>query len=114
MKPGLALLAIAMTGAAPPVSPPEPRILTVENRTAQPIFQLYVETVTPNCWCEDVLGDKIIEAGTSLRIDLGDGKSCRYDLVAVMKDGIRISQYNADLCAARKWAVGPDAQARLE
>jgi hypothetical protein len=108
----LAASAGAESPGATSNAPVAHRILIVENRAEQPIFRLYVETTNPACWCEDVLGEAVIEPRASTTIDLGEGKSCRYDLVAVMKDETRVSKYNADLCAMRRWVVGPGAESR--
>jgi hypothetical protein len=115
MKPlGILLAIVGVAAALPPASTPAQPSLRVEDRADQPIFQLYVETVNPSCWCEDVLGERTVEAGRHVVIDLGDEKACRYDLAAVMKDGTRVSLTNADLCATHVWAVGPGAESRME
>ncbi len=117
------LLGMALTAASPPApeaqatgaeAPAPPRTLVVRNLADQPLFRLYVETVRPSCWCEDVLGDRIVAPHESVTINLADEKACRYDLVAEMKDGSRISQYNVDLCARHVWAVGPGSESRME
>jgi hypothetical protein len=95
-------------------TPAPRRTLVVRNLTGQDLFRLYVETINPRCWCEDVLGEEVIAPGASVTIDLGDENACRYDLVAEMKDGTRISLNNADLCARHVWIVGPAAQSNLE
>ncbi len=113
-------LILALAGPCALASPaggetPAPRrTLVVRNLTSQDLFRLYVETINPRCWCEDVLGEEIVAPGASVTIDLGEEKACRYDLVAEMKDGTRISQYNADLCAGHIWTVGPAAESHLE
>jgi hypothetical protein len=108
------LLALALGAGAAPAAAAEPRSLVVENRTAHPIFQLYVEPVAPQCWCEDVLGEAVIAPAGQVKVRLEAGRGCRYDPVAVLKDGTRIASSGADLCATHKWVVGPGAVSATE
>jgi hypothetical protein len=114
--PTAAFLSLALAGTIAPGADtaPDRHRLVVENRADQPIFRLYVETVAPQCRCEDVFGNEVIAPHASVTIDLGEEKHCRYDLAAVMKDGTRIAKSGIDLCAAGKWVIGPGPDSSME
>ena len=95
-------LVLALASAAPAgparAQPLHDRDVTVTNRAAQNIDQLYLSPKTDDSWGDDRLGDEVLEAGHSIRVSLDNGRECKFDVQAVYEDASREELHNVDMC----------------
>lgn len=76
------------------------KVVTVQNNTGRLIYRFFGSPTTTNSWEEDILGERVFPAGTSLNVDFADGRaSCGYDMRAVFEDGTEIVKNSIDVCA---------------
>jgi hypothetical protein len=89
------LLAAPLLGGA---SMPQPRSLELVNRATRAMNQVYVSPETDGSWGMDRLGDTTLAPGATLRIDLGRGGECHFDVRIVFDDASREEHRGLDLC----------------
>lgn len=113
MNKAMALLAAAaFTGAVIPqaawaADDGKNRVVVLENLSSQAIYNLFASPITSKNWEEDLLGDRTVAAGESLRANIDNGTNeCIYDLKVVMANGKEHIQREVNVCAASKWAIG--------
>jgi hypothetical protein len=76
------------------------KVVTVQNNTGRLIYRFYGSPTTTNSWEEDILGEKVFPAGTSLNVDFADGRTaCGYDMRAEFQDGTEIVKNGIDVCS---------------
>jgi hypothetical protein len=96
------LIALAVLTVASPAFAGK-QDFTVVNRTGYQIDKIFVAPSKSNDWEEDVMGDDVMEDGTSQPITFESGTStCKYDLKAVYNDGDSAEWGNIDLCTVSK------------
>lgn len=75
------------------------RMLTVVNKSTTAMVAFYASNVGTNDWEEDILGQDVLLAGQSVRINMDDGTGyCRFDLKAEFDDGSEAIQENVNVC----------------
>lgn len=99
----------AALSAAPPGALGD-REVTVANRTAASITQVYVSPSNTDAWGDDRLGEAILEPGRTLRLRLGRLRDCAFDLLVIYEDASREERTAHNLCRVRQVAF--DGKAR--
>jgi|GEM_PF-5934456 len=103
----------------PPAPPrealPQPKSLgerevTIANRSALPITELYVSPTSSDAWGEDRLGEAILSPGRTLRLRLGRMRDCAFDVLVIYNDASREERPAQNLCRTRQ--VSLDGKAR--
>lgn len=75
------------------------RMLTVVNKSTTAMVAFYASNVGTNDWEEDILGQDVLLAGQSVRINMDDGTGyCRFDLKAEFDDGSEAIEENVNVC----------------
>ncbi len=75
------------------------RTVTVANYSGLTITQFYGSNTGRSSWEEDILGNGVIPAGTSVNINFNDGSgACLFDFKAVFADGSTAVESNVDVC----------------
>ena len=88
---------IALTSAAPAVA--ANRQVNIVNATANTMVRFYATAGGTADAQEDVLGDRILKPGQSVRIDVDDGSgACLYDFRAEFDDGSKRARRKIDVC----------------
>ena len=87
------------------------REVTVANRSALSITQVFVSPNNTDAWGDDRLGDAILEPGRTLRLRLGRLRDCAFDLLVIYEDASREERTAQNLCRARQVAF--DGKARI-
>lgn len=100
MKKFIALAAV-VTLASPALAGKQD--FTVVNRTGYQIDKIFVAPSKSSDWEEDVMGDDVMEDGSSQPITFdGATSACKYDLKAVYHDGDTAEWGGLDLCTVSK------------
>ncbi len=81
------------------------RDVTVVNRSARTMLQLFVSPSTERAWGEDQLGDQVLPAGRSAVVFLPSEAGCEVDLRAVFDDASVLERRRVDSCRAREIAL---------
>ena len=74
------------------------RDVTISNRGAKAIDELYVSPASADHWGEDRLGDDTLAPGQSLRLKLGHPRDCVFDVQAVYGDGSHEDSKGVNVC----------------
>jgi hypothetical protein len=88
--------------------------LVVTNRGDQPVTELRVSSSQTDDWGEDRLSGAALKPGASVRVRLGHGRGCGFDVLATYPDGRQQEADNIDACKARalsldnRFARSPD------
>ncbi|MDE2334804.1 MAG: hypothetical protein KGK10_09740 [Rhodospirillales bacterium] len=82
-----------------------PRSLEVVNQARLAMNQVYVSPVGAGTWGPDRLGDRTLSPGTTLRVELGHGAQCRFDVLIVFEDASREEYRGLDLCGGARLAT---------
>ncbi|MFO1014899.1 MAG: hypothetical protein U1E50_14155 [Caulobacteraceae bacterium] len=107
-------VAMAMAAAAPAHAAPDRynRNVLIVNQTGQTIREFYASRVTTDDWEEDILGQDVLRAGSSVRVNIDDGTgSCRFDFKAVLADGSSIIRNNINVCEINSFTFRGDQSA---
>ena len=95
----VALLAIA-SFSTPGTAARLNRHVRIHNDTSVTMERFYASNVGADNYEEDILGDDVIESGDTWNINIDDGTGyCKYDLLAVFKDGTRGRKNNVNVCS---------------
>jgi hypothetical protein len=99
---------------------PQRRSLELVNHASRAMNQVYVSPDTDSNWGMDRLGESTLPPGQTLRIDLGQGAECRFDVQIVFDDASREERRGLDLCGGArlvtdgsKAVLPPDALGQL-
>jgi hypothetical protein len=82
---------------APAQAIPE-RDVTVVNRAARAINELYVSPSSADHWGDDRLGDATLAPGRSAHLRLGRARDCEFDMQVVYEDASREEVHAVNLC----------------
>lgn len=94
---GLCLLA--------PAALAEDLVFMLDNQSSVTVSEFYASPADVGDWEEDILGQDVLPAGSSVRITIADGRSqCDYDLRIVAEEG-QILEDTVDLCAMGSYTV---------
>jgi len=69
----------------------------ITNRTGYTIMYMYVSPAKSDSWEEDVLGDDVLKAGKTQRVNLTGYKSSIFDIRLVDEDGDKYTFWNVDV-----------------
>lgn len=83
----------------------------LENRSAEPIFNVYLSPVQSDGWGTDRLGNEVIMPGDREAFNPGTARGCAYDIRVVYKSKKTEERRRVDLCETDK-VVFSGAQAR--
>ncbi|MCS6855760.1 MAG: hypothetical protein NZ523_13555 [Elioraea sp.] len=81
------------------------RTVTVVNRSARTMMQLFVSPSTERSWGEDRLGESVLPGGRSVVVRLPREGGCEIDLRAVFDDNSVLERRRIDSCRAREIAL---------
>lgn len=81
------------------------RSVTVVNRAARTMMQLFVSPSTERDWGADRLGESVLPAGRSVVVRLPREAGCEVDLRAVFDDNSVLERRRIDSCRAREIAL---------
>jgi hypothetical protein len=72
---------------------------TLDNQSGFNIDEFYASPANTDSWGEDILGQDVLEGGTSGTVTIADGSDqCVYDLKAVDEDGVEHELTDLDIC----------------
>ena len=98
---------LSFSGAAGAATDGKNRKVTVQNLSSQTVRELYASPITATTWEEDLLGQRILNAGQSISANIDNGTNeCYYDLKAVLANGKAFEQRKINVCAISKWTIG--------
>jgi hypothetical protein len=100
----------AVTSAQP--GPLGEREVTLANRSALAITEIYVSPTSTDAWGEDRLGEAVLEPGRTLRLRLGRLRDCAFDVLVIYQDASREERAAQNLCRQRQVAF--DGKARSQ
>ncbi|MGB8817260.1 MAG: hypothetical protein WCC66_04975 [Rhizobiaceae bacterium] len=73
---------------------------TLDNQSDYQIDEFYASPANDDQWGEDILGQDVLEGGSSGTVTIADGSDqCVYDLKAVDEDGNEHVLEDLDICA---------------
>ncbi len=106
---GLAVVAASglwATNASAACNDGRNRNVTVINRTAVTVRELYGSRVTTSSWEEDVLGSRVLPAGQSINVNWDDNScECLFDFKAVLTNGNEIVARRINVCTESAWVI---------
>jgi len=74
------------------------RDVTISNRSALAINEIYVSPSSADHWGEDRLGDETLPPGRTLRLKLGHVRDCVFDVQVVYEDASHEDSKGANVC----------------
>jgi hypothetical protein len=79
---------------------------TLSNASSQAVINFYTSPADVGDWEEDVLGQGVLDAGSSGNVTIADGRTqCVYDLRFVMESGQELEDYGIDLCELGEYTL---------
>lgn len=91
MMIGAAVCALMMMSAAPTMAQDadgDSYTFTISNSSEMSIITFHLASESDSSWSEDLIPDRIIEAGDSVEMEFSaDADECRYATSVVMEDG---------------------------
>ena len=93
----VALIGALLIGAAPALA--ANRQVNIVNATDSTMVRFYASNAGRDDWEEDVLGDRVLKPGQSVRIDIDDGSgACLFDFRADFDDGEKLTRTKINVC----------------
>jgi hypothetical protein len=75
------------------------RRVRINNQSSYDIYEFYASNTGTSSWEEDILGNDILPAGSSVMINIDDGSGyCKYDFLAVFEDGDEVVSSDNNVC----------------
>jgi hypothetical protein len=75
------------------------RRVTIVNETNATMVRFYASNSGRTSWEEDILGDRMLKPGQSVRINVDDGSgACIYDFRADFEDGDKLTRKGINVC----------------
>ncbi|MBI1171627.1 hypothetical protein GC209_09510 [bacterium] len=75
------------------------RHVTIVNDTNVAMVRFYGSNAGASTWEEDILGQDVLPAHSSVRVNFDDGSGyCTFDFKAVFRDGSSLIDSNVDVC----------------
>ncbi len=78
------------------------RSLELVNHASRAMNQVYVSPQSDSNWGADRLGDDTLAPGATLRLDLGQGTECHFDVQIVFDNASREEHRGLDLCGGAR------------
>lgn len=89
----------AMALSTATVARAEDRHVTIINETNNTMVRFYASNSGRTSWEEDILGDRVLKPGQSVRINIDDGSgACMYDFRADFDDGDKLTRNGINVC----------------
>ena len=93
-----AIAVLALAATATPAFGAD-RHVTIVNATNNTMVRFYASNSGRTSWEEDILGDRILKPGQSVRINVDDGSgACLYDFRADFDDGDKLTRTGINVC----------------
>jgi hypothetical protein len=93
--------------APEPTSPPKcDRNFTITNRTAQPVREVHLRSLSTANWGTDLLTDRGLAAGQVIALTAAERGI--YDLRVVLADGAARERAHIDICEVQRVIITPD------
>jgi len=93
------LLAGMMTSALPTAALAADHRVTIVNETNNTMIRFYASNSGRTSWEEDILGNRVLKPGQSVRINVDDGTgACVYDFRADFDDGDKLTRGGINVC----------------
>jgi hypothetical protein len=94
----LTLAAFVLVSSATPAFASD-RHVTIVNATNSTMVRFYASNSGRTSWEEDILGDRVLKPGQSVRINVDDGSgACVYDFRADFDDGDKLTRSSINVC----------------
>ncbi|MEQ9520636.1 MAG: hypothetical protein RLN89_14495 [Parvibaculum sp.] len=93
----------------------EDRNVKIINETSVTMVEFFASNVGENDWQEDILGQDVLQSGSSVMVNIDDGTGyCLFDFKAVFSDGDTVTDEKIDVCKVSTYRFGaaPTAQTR--
>ena len=76
----------------------------IKNRTGWTMLRFYASDSRTDDWEEDILGDRVLENGRDLRINIDDGSgACIYDFKAQFTNGQELTRFRINVCEVSEY-----------
>src|SRR3954462_12182927 len=106
-----AALATVASAASAASTDGKNRKVMVQNVSSQQVNNLYASPITAKTWEEDLLGQRVLAAGSSIEANIDNGTNqCMFDLKVVMANGKTFEHRAVNVGAARKWGIGASGE----
>jgi hypothetical protein len=93
------LFAGSMVLALPTAALAADHRVTIVNETNNTMVRFYASNSGRSSWEEDILGNRILKPGQSVRINIDDGSgACIYDFRADFDDGDKLTRNRINVC----------------
>lgn len=80
------------------------RHVMIKNRTGWTMLRFYASDSRTDDWEEDILGDRVLENGRDLRINIDDGSgACIYDFKAQFTNGQELTRFRINVCEVSEY-----------
>ena len=94
----LSFAMLCMTNAMAESNAPEDKYVVITNNSDRDIFYLYVSPESSGDWEDDVLGDDVLLAGDSIKINLYGYDECMFDIKAVYNNEEEEFSWDVNVC----------------
>lgn len=75
------------------------RHVVIKNKTSYTMVRFYASRTSTSDWEEDILGDRVLKSGSSVRINIDDGTgACIFDFKAVFSNGNEATRGKVNVC----------------
>ncbi len=93
------LLAGIMTLASATAAQAADHRVTIVNETNNTMVRFYASNSGRTSWEEDILGNRILKPGQSVRVNIDDGSgACVFDFRADFDDGDKLTRNGINVC----------------
>ena len=73
--------------------------VTIVNETNSTMVRFYASNSGRSSWEEDILGNRVLKPGQSVRINIDDGSgACMFDFRADFNDGDKLTRNGINVC----------------
>lgn len=84
------------------------RRVQIYNDTDFTIVQFYASNKGTNDWQEDILGNEVLVAGSSVMVNIDDGTGyCKFDFLAVFEDEDQVVSSDNNICELSEFHFTP-------
>jgi hypothetical protein len=102
MRQSLICLAVAAAVLASPLAlgaDGKNRQILINNKSGYTVNEIYASNTSVSEWQEDILGEKVLLPGGTIRANIDDGTGhCMFDFRIVFEDGDQAEKRGFDVC----------------
>jgi hypothetical protein len=103
------LFAGTMLLALPTAASASDRRVTIINETNNTMVRFYASNSGRSAWEEDILGNRVLKPGQSVRINIDDGSgACIFDFRADFDDGDKLTRNRINVCEITSYRYTAD------